>query len=160
MNSLRFITNVAVGTCLVGLLHLQHVQAEDDPRQVEVTELEGTWEVVSLVVNGEQKENDSKHWRFEGNRLSRGRDDDEYWTPSGTFSVDPSAMPAEIEFVYVPCRSWIRTIGIYEMDDELLTMRTCSGQDFESGVRPDSFESTESYRTVLMSFRRVEEDDE
>ena len=44
-----------------------HTPAQDDP-EAEVTELEGTWELVSLVVEGEQRDvADGLLCRFEGN---------------------------------------------------------------------------------------------
>ena len=106
---------------------------------------EGTWEVVSLVLNGQQAESDWHFWRFEDNRIYGRQSDDEDWTSHGTFSTNETAMPAEIELT-----SWD---GIYELDGDSLTI--CY-----SKARPERFESTEDYPTRLYVLRRVEEDDE
>ena len=48
-------------------------------------------------------------------------------------------------------------LGIYELDDDLL--RICIGipGEFEPGTRPDRFESTETYDTMLYVLRRIED---
>ena len=133
----------------------QQVYAQEDG-EPEVKELEGTWEVESVTVDGEQADfPDGTQMRFEGNRMYRRVGDDEDWRLSGPFSLDLSAVPAEIdlgsdEFDVAIIR------GIYELDGDTLTF--CLGELGEA--RPDNFESTEDPPTMLMVFRRVEEDDE
>ena len=122
----------------------------------EATELEGTWEIVSMVESGEQREieeNLARLYRFEGNRGYTRHGDNEDWVPGTTFSLDPSAMLAEID-MDILFGETIR--GIYEIDNDVLMI--CMGIPGES--RPDRFESTEDSSTILYEFRRVEEDDE
>ena len=138
---------------VVSIFVCQQVYAQDDPEQPEVTELEGTWETVAFVVGGENTEIDRKYLRVVGSSLYYREDDDEGWTHEGAFSLDPSAMPAEID---VEIESEIH-LGIYELDGD--SLRLCF-IDPESGSRPDRFESTEDYPTYLSVLRRVEEDNE
>ena len=130
------------------LVSLATAQVEEDLQQVQETELEGTWDVVSLVGRGEQFDlPDGFLMRFVGNRMYHREGDDEDWTHVWTISLDPSAMPAEIdiggEFM----------LGIYELDGDTLTFCIAA-------TRPDRFESTEDNLTILRVLRRVEEDDE
>jgi len=142
-----------------------YAQDEDEPVMPEATELEGTWEFVSWVVFGEQRETDGAQWRFEGNRKYYRKADDEYWNSGIPLSVNPSVMPAEIDLP-------VGHLGIYRIDGDLLTIClsmpiiTLDGIEpvtrvtLEPGTRPDRFESTEDSSTVLIVLRRVEEDDE
>ncbi len=128
-----------------------HAQAEDEP-EAEATELEGTWEIGSGVREGEQhKIPDGAQLRFEGNRFY-GRADDGVWELVGTFSVDPSATPTEIDFIDNENEA---TSGIYKIEDDLLTI--CAA--FLGGSRPDKFESPAESLTFLMVLRRVEDDE-
>ena len=133
-----------------------HAQDEDEPVMPEATELEGTWEMVSYVWEGEQGDvPDGAQGRFEGNRMYHREGDDEDWTHDGTISVAPSAMPAEIDIEFVEFDGEIIR-GIYEVDGDTLTI--CFVVPRED--RPDRFESTEESQTTIMVFRRVEGDDE
>lgn len=126
--------------------------------QAEETELEGMWEAMSCVMMGGKIECVGKILRFEGNRMYFRGADDENWTSGGTFSVNPSAMPAEIEID----NSFIM-LGIYEIDDDLLRICVGFGGESEPRDRPDVFESPKGSGdlTVLIVLRGVtEEDDE
>jgi len=144
---------IAVVVSMFVLCQQIHAQAQDEPDQAEATELEGTWELVSRVRNGEQNEIDNQFVRFEGNRSYHRTSDDGDWTHDGTFSVDPSAMPAQIDFVATEINDTNIELGIYDIDGD--SLRICIGRP-----RPDRFESTEDYRTELYVLHRVEEDDE
>ena len=133
---------------VVSMFLCQQVHAQDDePEQpeAEATELEGTWEFVTLVLpDGIHHYLGSE--RFEGNLLysrSFGRD----WHSGSRFSLDPSVMPAEIDLAG-------SMKGIYELDGDLLTI--CF--DGPNG-RPDRFESSEDYPTILWVLRRVTEEE-
>ncbi len=133
-----------------------HAQFEDNPVMPEATELEGTWEIMSYVHNGERVELDGFLWRHEGDRRYYRPNGDDVWVSAGTYSVDPSATPAEIVI-----RSEIATMrGVYKIDDDLLTICLGFPGAFEEGTGPEGFESSEEIRTILAVFRRVEEDDE
>lgn len=127
-----------------------HAQVEEDPEPVQATELEGTWEIVSLVAEGEQQEipaNGGFFLRCEGNCLYLLRGDG--WEPIGLLSVNPEAMPGEFDL-----QEGDETVGrgIYELDGD--SLRVCYGTN-----RPDRFESTEDYPTYLFVLRRVEEEE-
>ena len=138
----RILTAVIVSLFVCQQLHAQQPN------------IEGTWEVVSCVAEGKYIENDSYLWRFEGNRIYI-LDGDGSGVVGGIFSVDESAMPAEIDFWCGACLSLIRTIGIYEMDDDVLTIYSRIFLDVQVQTRPDRFESTEDYPTMLLVLRRV-----
>ena len=149
-------TRILIAVVLSMFIMCPHViaQAEDVPK-TEVTELEGTWEAVSEEVNGEKIADFGGYLlRFESNRM--------YWQPSGdvrsegAFSVDSSAMPAEIDIDYPPHFA----LGIYNIDDNVLTICIGFPETFEPGSRPARFESTETYCTLLTEYRRVEEESE
>ena len=142
---------------VVSMFVSQQVYAQDQLPELEgvwaVTELEGTWEEVSLGVMGNQilpGDENRDFYRFEGNirfwQMARGAT----WNNHGAFTVDPSAMPPEIDF------DNHGTLGIYKIEDDSLTI--CLGKPGES--RPDRFESTRDSQTVLMVLRRVEDSDE
>ena len=154
---------------VVSMFVCQQVHAQDEPVMPEATELEGTWEMVSCVAVGEQIANRNRYWRFVGDRWNISRSVNGNWRSPGRFSVDPSAMPAEIVFEDGALEYLVEPItppnvlspivastfkGIYEIDGDQL--RICSG----SSSRPDRFESSEDYPSYLFVFRRVDEDDE
>ena len=138
-----------------------HAQTEEEPEQAEATELEGTWETVSSVTDGEQHDTANGDLRrFEGNRWYYRGAEDKNWRPAGTFSMNPSAMPAEIDFVSRQgCYEFATyQLGIYELDGDLLRIcMTYSTYSETPGTRPDRFESTEE--TWLIVFRRVTEEE-
>jgi len=134
---------------VVSMFVCQQVYAQDEP-EAEATELEGTWEEVSTMRDGEQIESRNVHLNFASNWVIQNqRIPGTHYYPCVffRFSVNPEAMPAEIDF-------GPENLGIYEIEDDLLTI--CFNRRF----RPDRFESTEDYPTTLWVFRRVEEDDE
>ena len=140
---------------VVSMFVCQQVYAQDEP-EAEVTELEGLWEVVSMVIEGEQEELYFLFVRFEGNSFFlRAHDAD--WFLAGSIFVDPSSMPAEMAFVFGEGdRSKNEAMAIYEIDDDVLTI--CSRNPGE--IRPEQFESTKDNQTILMVYRRVEEESE
>lgn len=134
-------------TVVVSMFVCQQVYAQDE---AEATELEGTWEMVSHLFRGEHDDQGvGDLWRFKGNILHIRSGRDKPWLLSGTFSVDPSVMPAAIDLEALDA-------GIYELDGESLTI--C----FDFFTRPDRLESTEGdINERLYVYRRVtEEDDE
>jgi len=146
---------------VVSMFVCQQVHAQDDP-EAAVTELEGTWEMVSCMIDGEQIENFTLQLQFEGHRL--------HCRFFGTglasgFSVDPSAMPATIDNdtnVVFSIDTNSLTInnpsGIYELDDDSLTICVPHDGNYVRGPRPDRFESSEDNPTFLIVLRRVEDD--
>ena len=146
---------------VVSMFVCQQVHAQDDePVMPEATELEGTWELVSYVRGGEQIDvPDGHQMRYEDNRMYYRKADDEDWAHYSTFSLDTSAMPPEINFmwrVFSDETEFISVLGVYEIDGDSLTI--CHANPEET--RPDVFESSEDYPTNLLVLRRVEEDDE
>jgi len=120
---------------VVSMFVCQQVNAQDaDDPEAEATELEGTWEVVSFVVAGDQVDDpegplwvpDGPFWRFEGNRWYFRRSDDGNLKSYCNFSVDPSMMPAEIDITYL-----LFMPGIYEMEGD--SLRICIGEP--GGIR-------------------------
>ena len=135
-----------------------HAQDEDVPQFAQETDLElmqGTWEVVSVVFRGEQKEVSGNLWRFEGNRKYIWIDDRTEWFLAYPFTVDPSAMPAEMDVDSL----FGSLLGIYEIDGDTLTLCLGMRGTFEPGTRPDRFESTKGSRSFLYVLRRVEDDE-
>ena len=110
--------------------------------------LEGTWDVMSQARDGIQHDFDRfGQWRIVDNEMSYRWTIGGSWSLANPFIMNPSAMPPEFEF-----ESYL---GIYEIEDNLLTV--CFGASEEA--RPDRFESTEDYPTILWVLRRVEEDE-
>ena len=160
MNTRMLIAALVVTTFV--MCQQTHAQAQDDPQfalEIDLELIQGTWEAESYVLSGVQDEHgisDGCLRRFEGNRRYLRNEGDENWVSFGTFSLNPSAMPAEID---IDTEAGI-LLGIYEIDGDLLKFCIGIPGQFELGTRPDRFESTEDYPTVLVVLRRVEEDDE
>ena len=147
----RSLIAAAVVTTLA-LCNQAHAQEDGEP---EVTELEGTWEVVSHVISGRTYPQEliaGLPWRFEENRWYKWRSDGEGWHRAGTFFLDPVTMPAEIDLT----RRRFNFPGIYELDGDSLTICLCNPGE----SRPDAFESTEDNGAILYTLRRVTEEDE
>lgn len=137
---------------------------DDDPEQVGVTELEGLWVVESFVREGvDEPRVVGKHWQFVGGTfsirfgatiLSSGDVD-----VAGDFSMDISAMPTQIDINSSTHTNMVEVEGIYELDDDLLTICFYPTQGEMRRARPDRFESTDEIRTWLWKMRRVTEED-
>lgn len=150
----RMITRIPMITFATLFVLCQQVHSqEEDLARAKVTELEGTWEVVSHVAFDEQDDDqDGYLWRFEGDELYYRRNCDENWKLSGTFSLDPSTMPAQFDY------GSLAMPGIYEVDGDSLTICLGMTLEFEPGIRPDRFESSRDNRTILWVLRRVIKD--
>ena len=116
-------------TALITLVALLGCHNEPPATQPQITELEGKWSIVSYVWDGKTKPiTVDVSMRFAGNTR-------QVWSVDSSinirrFSLDPSAMPAEIDIEP-------EDVGIYELDGDTLTI--CIGP---TGTRPDRFEST------------------
>ncbi len=143
----------AIAVTMFFLSEQVHAQEVGEPEQAEVTELEGTWEAVSCVLGGEQRDSGGLVWRFEGNkRYWRKNDDNGNWPSGEPFTLDSTPMPAEFEFHLY---DWL---GIYELDDDMLTVCYNLSGGRGLGARPDVFESLEGSSTMLIVLRRVTEE--
>ena len=142
MRIIAFITIVALLGC----------HNEPPATAPQVTELEGTWAIVSFVEFGEPSDLDGQIMLVEGYRMRRCKRGSTEWQSDDIFSLNPSATPAEITFD-------TSLAGIYKIDNDILTFCMCYSKGFAHGIRPDRFESTEEYCTVLMVYRRITEEE-
>lgn len=146
---------------VVSMFLCQQVYAQDEP-EAEATELEGTWEVVSCVIHGVTQDVENEFWLFEGNRTFILNSETGDIGLREKFTVDPTAMPAQIDFENWPFEDVIpidrsTRLGIYELDGDKVTI--CYGI-FWHFTRPDIFESIEGSLVALWVLRRVEDSDE
>ena len=141
------------------LIAISSAQAEDNPEQVPETELEGTWEMISCVINGDEEEvNSEEPFQVHIQMHSEG-DKAYFWSGNNEvgcgFSLDPSAMPPHCEWINnIPVVS-ISHRGIYDLDGDTLII--CIGHRDE---RPDAFESTDDKRWMLITYHRITEEDD
>lgn len=127
--------------------------AKDEAIQKDRKQIEGTWRIVALVINGNMvQEADAKKltvvngpdgtWTF----LSEGRE-----IAKGTNSFDPTKKPKTIDFTITEGGGkGNEHLGIYELGEK--SRKLCfapSGKD-----RPTEFTSTAGSEHILVTFER------
>ena len=115
--------------------------------------LQGTWVAESAERNGQAADDLRGHQlTFAGDRFTiRSKGKVIY---QGTYTIDPSAKPATIDFRNTAGEMKGKTwLGIYEMEGEAL--RICDNADEVAKGRPEAFVTGASSGRVLISLRRV-----
>lgn len=123
--------------------------AADEPKK----ELEGTWKLVSLEVNGKKAtQGDIKKEQrmvIEGDKFSSTVDDKHSF--KGTFKLDASKKPKTVDVAVTEGEFKGKTLlGIYEVSGD--TLRACyapPGKD-----RPTEFSSKEGSGNYLYAYKR------
>lgn len=122
----------------------------------EKQKLQGAWEVLDWVNNGEPMPADQvklMRVEFSGDNLfmslPKTTGKREY-----TFTLDPTAKPKAIDTTPNVTKIKVKThtAGIYEFEDE--TLRLCLAR-FGSGIRPKEFESKAGTGNVLITMKRA-----
>lgn len=122
----------------------------------EKQKLQGTWEVLDWVNNGEalpQEEVKLMRVEFSGDNLTmslpKAVGKREY-----TFTLDPTQKPKAMDTVPNVTKLKVKTgtAGIYEFEGE--TLRLCLAR-FGSGLRPKEFESKTGTGQVLITLKRA-----
>jgi len=138
-----------------------HDQEDGEPEQAEATELEGIWEIVSAISDGQDIGCVGERVRFCGARVIFfwGSDADKVEIPIGTLFLDRSAMPAHIDINYneLVGEGPRHSQGIYDFDEDtlIICISHANGPD-----RPNVFESTDDNGWILKTYRRVAEEED
>lgn len=138
---------VAVGALLGG----------DDPREsaaeADTEALQGTWEMVSLEINGQKiPEHQVRTSRLviQGHRYTPLYDDR---VISERFTLDPSRTPRQIQFTYINGPRKGETVkGIYKLEGDRYIMCRAMGEDDD---RPTDFTSRPDSGQALVVWRRA-----
>ena len=122
---------------------------EQDRKQIE-----GTWRVVSLTMNGNQAQPEDAEKlavvNTAGGKWSLHADGHEI--AKGTSTFDPKATPKSIDFTITEGNSAGKQfVGIYELQED--TRKLCFGPTEID--RPKEFAAPEGSQFILVSFERV-----
>ncbi len=133
----------------VGLLLA--ADAKEDTAKKELKKLEGTWQVVSMEMDGQkQSEDDAKQYKIiiKGNKYTLKMQDNAI--NQGTFTIDATKKPKTIDIKPTDGDNAGQTmLGIYEQDGD--TQKTCYAQPGQK--RPTKF-SSEGGNTLIVSKRQ------
>ena len=120
----------------------------------ELVKFEGTWKIESMVIDGKEAPPEVfKEAKLvcKGDQFTMTHGDVVY---KGTFKVDPSKKPKEIDVTFTEGPEKGKTVkGIYEVDDE--TYKVCMSEDEKD--RPKKLESKEGSGHVLEILKKVKE---
>lgn len=133
----------------VGLLVA--ADAKEDDAKKELKKLEGTWQVVSMEMDGQkQPEDEAKQFKIviKGNKYTLKRGDDT--VNQGTFTIDATKKPKTIDIKPTEGDNAGQTmLGIYEQDGD--TQKTCYAQPDKK--RPTKF-SSDNGQTLIVQKRQ------
>jgi uncharacterized protein (TIGR03067 family) len=147
-----------IGSALVALLGVW-VSAAQEGRD-EKTELEGTWEIVALSLEGDPYDEEeikalpTRRLVFKGKKLICLDGDGKVISVS-RFTLNPKQKPRELD---VECRDFGHPIGvsmclgIYQLDGDTLTLSWYAGPGLE---RPKDFNGGEGSRQKVVTLKRV-----
>ncbi len=129
----------------VGLLVA--ADAKEDTAKKELKKLEGTWQVVSMEMDGQkQPEDDAKQFKviIKGDKYTLKRGDDT--VNQGTFTIDATKKPKTIDIKPTEGDNSGQTmLGIYEQDGD--TQKTCYAQPDKK--RPTKFSSDDGQTLIV-----------
>lgn len=135
--------------------------AEEEDKQALIKrdrqQIEGTWQVVELVVGGNPAA------EADARKLTVINGNDGAWTllaegkhvTRGTSTFDPTATPKTLDFTPTEGdQAGQQFYGIYELGQD--TRRMCFANN--GGARPSSFESPAGSGVICLKFERVKSD--
>lgn len=141
---------------------------KDEKVKSDKERLQGEWEIVSLMFNGNGLKADQKMTTFKGDTLRFRTPFPKSITSYCRFRLDESKTPKSIDRVGGVADDLFdltefdkrfddlkqRELGIYVIDGD--TLRLCFSE-YDDPVRPTRFESKQGSRTTLYVFKRVDE---
>ena len=128
--------------------------AMDEAVKKDRKQIEGTWRVIALVVNGDKASEE------DANKLKVVNGSDGTWSlfsegkevSNGTSTIDPTKQPKSIDFTATDAQGKVnRYLGIYKLDGN--TRKMCfvaSGKE-----RPTEFASEPLSEIILVTFERI-----
>jgi RNA polymerase sigma-70 factor (ECF subfamily) len=140
-------------------------QANEGPKapQSEEADLQGTWKVVSLEVDGAQQSSDAflkkqpiaaVKWTFMGNSIKMKAGNK---SMEADYTHDPSKGPKKIDLTFHieddDVEQLVTALGIYSLDGD--TLKVCFIIDPQLLVRPLKFETKNVQGTIYYTFRRA-----
>lgn len=143
-------TRIVVVGLLFGALAIGR---EDDPATRDQAALQGTWDVVQMVVGGKDQARQGAKVVVKNDFLILGLDGSDRAFPL-RFVLTPAKTPSEIDFAVVgPAGQGLsRLPGIYELTADRLKL--CVAQGEQAPVRPAGFASKEGSKDLLLILKR------
>jgi uncharacterized protein (TIGR03067 family) len=145
----------------VAMLMLVAADAKEDAVKAELERMEGTWQSVSITVDGtellaDDVESGRMTFTADGKWSFKAKDPSE--NDEGTFTVDPTKSPKAADFVSMGEKhKGMRTLDIYELDGD--TMKVCyvfvDPAKGEAKERPTKFSSEKGSGHILLVAKRV-----
>jgi len=129
------------------------VGREDDPATRDQVALQGTWDVVQMVVGGKDQAREGAKVVVKNDFLILGLDGSDRAFPL-RFALSPAKTPCEIDFAVVgPTGQGLsRLPGIYELTADRLKL--CVAQSEQAPIRPAGFESKEGAKDLLLILKK------
>ena len=147
MDRLLFAILLSAAGCLASAV-APAVSRPDDPPTKAPAELQGTWKLVSLEVDGKDREplgGGSPRWVVKDNRISYGGEE------IAKFTADASTSPRVIDLKFRdPERAYE---GVYTVEKD--TLKVCINKNADGAKnRPDKFATKDQADWLLMVFER------
>jgi uncharacterized protein (TIGR03067 family) len=146
--------SMVAGVLLVGMVAVVTAEeAKEAAIKQDRQQIQGTWRVIALVINGSQASDD------DARRLTVVNGIDGSWTlrseendvSSGTSTIDPSQTPKTIDLTVTEGEGkGDQFMGIYELGEK--TRKLCFVQKGQE--RPTEFASTPGSDRILVTFQR------
>jgi uncharacterized protein (TIGR03067 family) len=127
---------------------------KEDPAKAELAKLNGTWEVVSYVRAGVERDVEpGETITFKNGEFTWG----DATGPDGRIaSIDPSKTPKELDYTYGAATDK-KQKAIYQLDGDTFVDCFYSGE--MEDVRPKEFKSTKENGLTLIKYKRLKKKD-
>jgi uncharacterized protein (TIGR03067 family) len=151
---MRLSALLALGLLLAAGAALTAADAKDEAIKKDRQKYAGTWQVVSLEVDGNQAAEENAR------KITVINEMDGQWTievegkviARGTSEIDPTKKPKSVDLTQTEGEAKGQTVlGIYELGDD--TRKVCLGQPGKE--RPTEFSSTAGGGHILAVLKRV-----
>jgi uncharacterized protein (TIGR03067 family) len=150
---LHALLSLGLGLLFAGTAPLTAGDAKDEAIKKDRKRYEGTWQVVSLEVDGNKvAEEDAKKFTVINDADGKWAIEVEGNVTRGTSEIDPTKKPKTVDLMYTEGQNKGKTQpGIYELGDD--TRKVCLAPPGKE--RPTEFSSTAGSGHILAVLKRV-----